>query len=580
MTSFEIEELEFTPSSIADAQARIPRFSNWPVVYLIEDGRDIYVGETGNADRRMRQHLQSERKQHLREVRVVFDDRFNASACLDLESFLIRLLGGDGKYDLLNLNEGITNQDYYQRTEYNETFKEVFEELRARGYFERTIPQIENSDLFKLSPYKALNTEQGIAVLDIMEGLVKDLETGNRTLAAIQGDPGTGKTIVGIYLMKLMRDLATFDPTDEIDGDSMFSDLFAQGNREHFEGLRIGLVVPQKSLRQSIRRVFKKVPALRGAAVLTPYDVADAVEDFDVIIVDEAHRLTQRAAQSHGTLTKRYGEITRRLFGTDDHSINQLDWIRKRARHTILLLDTAQSVRPADIEPEVFEKVLDEASAQKRLYPLQTQMRVKGGKEYLEFARAMISDDPPEAIPELEEYELELFDDLGAMHERIRERNAEHGLARLVAGYAWKWRSKNRSGEHDIELDGVSLDWNVSDVDWIASKTSLEEVGSIHTVQGYDLNYAGVIIGPDLRIDPKTGLLAADRANYFDTKGKSNNTMRKRPTTDEDLLRYITNIYRVLLTRGMRGTYVYVCDPLLRARFRHVLEARRNPGHQ
>lgn len=573
MTSFEIEELEFTPSSIADAQARNPRFSNWPVVYLLEDGRDIYVGETGNADRRMRQHLKSVRKQHLREVRVVFDDRFNASACLDLESFLIRLLGGDGKFDLLNLNEGITNQDYYQRTEYNETFKEVFEELRSRGYFERTIPQIENSDLFKLSPYKALNTEQGIAVMEIMEGLIEDLGTEKRTLAAIQGDPGTGKTIVGIYLMKLMRDLATFDPTDEVDGNSMFSDLFLKGNRELFEALRIGLVVPQKSLRQSIRRVFKKVPALRGAEVLTPYDVADADEDYDVIVVDEAHRLTQRAAQSHGTLTKRYGEITRRLFGTDDHSINQLDWIRKRSRHTILLLDTAQSVRPADIEPEVFERVLDETRAQKRLYPLQTQMRVKGGKEYLKFARALISDDPPATVPDFGEYEVELFDDLGAMHQRIRERDARHGLARLVAGYAWKWRSKKKTGEHDIELDGVSLDWNVSDVDWIASKTSLEEVGSIHTVQGYDLNYAGVIIGPDLRIDPQTGLLAVDRTNYFDTKGKSNNTMRGRETTDEDLLRYITNIYRVLLTRGMRGTYVYVCDPLLRKRFKGVLDA-------
>ncbi|WP_420112044.1 DNA/RNA helicase domain-containing protein, partial [Pseudactinotalea sp.] len=155
--------------------------------------------------------------------------------------------------------------------------------------------------------------------------------------------------------------------------------------------------------------------------------------------------------------------------------------------------------------------------------------------------------------------------------QRIRERDAEHGLARLVAGYAWKWRSKGKSGLHDIELDGVALDWNVSDVDWIASKTSLEEVGSIHTVQGYDLNYAGVIVGGDLRIDPETGRLVADRKNYFDAKGKANNTMRGQKTSDEDLLRYIVNVYRVLLTRGMRGTYLYVVDPLLRERFRHLL---------
>ncbi|MDN5686219.1 MAG: DUF2075 domain-containing protein [Brachybacterium sp.] len=571
MTGFKIEELRFTPESVEETRSRLPRFSNWPVVYLIEDGHDIYVGETGSADRRMRQHLKSQQKQHLREVRIVIDDRFNGSACLDLESLLIRLLDGDGKFDLLNRNEGITNQDYYQRSEYNDSFKEIFGELRARGYFERTIPQIENSDLFKLSPYKALNTEQGIAVLDILEGLVEDLPLEDRSLAVIQGDPGTGKTIVGIYLMKLMRDIAEFDPTDEVEGDSMFSDFFVEGNRELFDDLRIGLVVPQKSLRRSISTVFRKVPALRDAQVLTPYDVADAEEDFDVLVVDEAHRLTQRASQSHGTLTARYAKITQRLFGTDDHSLNQLDWIRARSRHTILLLDTEQSVRPADIEPEVFDRVVAEAKEAQRWYPLETQMRVKGGKEYLEFARAMISNQPPATAPDLQDYEVELFDDLGAMHQRIRERDAEYGLARLVAGYAWEWRSRKKSGKHDIELDGVSLDWNVSDVDWIASKTALEEVGSIHTVQGYDLNYAGVLIGGDLRIDPETGRLVADKANYFDKKGKQNNRMRGRDTTDDDLLQYITNIYRVLLTRGMRGTYVYVVDPLLRERFRRVL---------
>ena len=111
-------------------------------------------------------------------------------------------------------------------------------------------------------------------------------------------------------------------------------------------------------------------------------------------------------------------------------------------------------------------------------------------------------------------------------------------------------------------------------MDWIASKTSLEEVGSIHTVQGYDLNYAGVIIGGDLRIDPETGLLVADRKNYFDAKGKASNRTRGQTTTDDDLLQYITNVYRVLLTRGMRGTYVYILDPLLRERFQQVLDSR------
>ena len=117
---------------------------------------------------------------------------------------------------------------------------------------------------------------------------------------------------------------------------------------------------------------------------------------------------------------------------------------------------------------------------------------------------------------------------------------------------------------HDFVIDGVPLKWNGTTKDWIGSRTSAEEVGSIHTLQGYDLNYAGVIIGPDLHFDPETQRLYVDRAHYQDTKGKASNRKRDQVTTDDDLLRYITNIYSVLLTRGMRGTFVYVCDPELR----------------
>lgn len=89
-------------------------------------------------------------------------------------------------------------------------------------------------------------------------------------------------------------------------------------------------------------------------------------------------------------------------------------------------------------------------------------------------------------------------------------------------------------------------------------------MGSIHTVQGYDLNYAGVIIGPDLRFDTDQQRIVFDRANYFDKKGKENNPRLGLEFDDEDLLEYVTNIYGVLLTRGIKGTYVYVCDPDLR----------------
>lgn len=123
----------------------------------------------------------------------------------------------------------------------------------------------------------------------------------------------------------------------------------------------------------------------------------------------------------------------------------------------------------------------------------------------------------------------------------------------------------------DIQLDGEQLRWNGTDKDWINSKDSLEEVGSIHTVQGYDLNYAGVIIGPDLRLDPATGRIVACRESYRDKKGKENTGHLKDEFGDDDLLTFIRNIYGVLLTRGMRGTYIYVCDPALRERLAAAL---------
>src|SRR5699024_8966034 len=209
----------------------------------------------------------------------------------------------------------------------------------------------------------------------IRVGLCDELEVERRCLSVVQGDPGTGKTIVGIYLTKLLRDIAEYEPAEDLDPDSMFSEFFFEGSREHFQNLRIGLVVPQQSLRGSISTVFKKTPALQNTPVLTAFDVGKSEGEGDVLIVDEAHRLNQYSAQAMPTQTKAFLDITENLFGQMDPTINQLDWIRAKAKHTVLMLDTAQSVRPSDIEPEVFETVVSDARADRRHYPLMSQMR-------------------------------------------------------------------------------------------------------------------------------------------------------------------------------------------------------------
>jgi hypothetical protein len=190
-------------------------------------------------------------------------------------------------------------------------------------------------------------------------------------------------------------------------------------------------------------------------------------------------------------------------------------------------------------------------------------MRVEGGNDYVEFVGSLFSEKPMKSKG-FGKYDLQFFERFEDMVSAINNREQEIGLSRLVAGYAWDWVSKKDKTKYDIEIEGFKLFWNRASVDWINSKTSAEEVGGIHTVQGYDLNYAGVIIGADLKFDSESQRIVFDRDSYFDTKGKENNDVLGLKYSDEDILQFVVNIYRVLLTRGIKGTYVYVVDPHLR----------------
>ncbi|AWR20876.1 DUF2075 domain-containing protein [Aurantimicrobium photophilum] len=562
MTSFNIERLPFDKGAVTTWAETNPRHKNWPVVYTIEGSDEIYVGESTNVANRMFQHLAVEQRQHLKKIKVILDDRFNKSVCLDLESQLIRYLAADSKYKVLNGNHGITDADYFERDRYRETFNELFEELLKEGVFTRSIPDIVNSDLFKFSPFKALNTDQSVAIEGVLEKLFEDLENKTDTPIVIQGDPGTGKTIVAVYLMKLLVDIAKSQPDEQLDSDSMFSDFFQQGYREQLTDFTIGLVIPQQSLRKSIEKVFAKTPGLSKSMVLSPFDAGASKEHYDLLIVDESHRLGQRSNQPSAAQNKKFTEINTALFGNDDLSWTQLDWIKAKSTHQLYLLDSAQSVKPADLPAEVTAALVEQARQANSFFRLVSQMRVGGGTDYIEFVGRIFAgtQQGPETFGN---YELRFFDDIAEMRESIFEKEKVVGLSRMIAGYAWPWASKNDPTAVDIQIGNVGLTWNRTATDWINSPTSLEEVGSIHTVQGYDLNYAGVIIGPDLGYDPVAKKIVFHRENYHDKKGKENNPRLGIEYTDEDLLNYVVNIYRVLLTRGIKGTFVYVCDPAL-----------------
>jgi hypothetical protein len=541
------------------------KHQNWPIVYTINNDHEIYVGETTSALKRIRQHLEDPRKHDLTHVKVIIDDSYNKSVCLDLESHLIRYFAADGQFRVTNGNHGITDADYFDREKYRKRFDEVFRELTATGLLTRSIPDIVNSDLFKYSPFKAINPEQAIAVEGIVETLAEEFERTSDVPMVVQGDPGTGKTIVAVYLMKLLSDIGHANLNDELDRDSIFSDFFQPEYQALFADLKLGLVIPQGALRESIRKVFSKTPGLDKAMVMSQFDVGLSEDTFDLLIVDEAHRLGQRANQSSASLNIKFGDINERLFGRDDDSFTQLDWIQAKSKHQLLLVDMAQSVKPGDLPKAVTSELVDKADRNEVLFRLSSQMRVEGGNDYIEHIGAVLGGvaTQPKSFGN---YDFRIFDNPDEMRAEIIKRDKESGLARMVAGYAWDWTSRKKGLEHipDIVIGDFAMPWNRKLVDWVSSPTALEEVGSIHTVQGYDLNYAGVIIGLDLQFDASAQKIKFSRANYFDKKGVENNPRLGISYSDAEIMEFVKNIYRVLLTRGIKGTYVYICDRDLR----------------
>ena len=563
MTDYKIEKFPFDSESISFWGQAEQLGANWPVVYTLSNDKEIYVGETLSAVSRLNQHLSTATKKQLSMVQIILNERFNKSVCLDLESQLIRYLAADGTHLVLNANAGIQDANYFDRDKYQKSFNELFEMMVKDGLLSKSVPEIVNSNLFKFSPFKAVTLEQAAALNGIIERIVKDLKTNRGSQLIVQGDPGTGKTIVAIYLMKLLKDIARASEDELLEDDSIFSEFFTPELSKLFGSLKIALVIPQQALRKTLEGVFSQTPGLSKDMVLTPFEVAESNEDFDLLIVDEAHRLGQRANQNSAMQNKKFTALNIRLFGSDDKSKTQLDWIQAKSRHQLLLLDTAQSIKPGDLPLKQTKSIVEKAKASDSWFHLASQLRVMGGNDYLEFVKEVFSETGSKA-KDFNGYDLRFFDSFTEMRSEILRLDSKHSLSRLVAGFAWEWKTKNDPELFDIELEGLKLRWNQTITDWVSSPTSPQEVGSIHTIQGYDLNYAGVIIGNDIGYDPVKKKVFLRRDNYFDKKGKENNPVLGIEYSDEDVLHFVLNIYKVLLTRGIKGTFVYVCDPDLR----------------
>ena len=486
---------------------------DWPVVYILEDGKEAYIGETVSASNRLRQQLLNISRQHLKKAHLVIDDEFNKSATLDIESWLIQYMAADQKYRLLNGNDGLLNHSYFDREKYLSKFEMIWKQLQEMDIANRDLVHLRNLDIFKFSPYKSLTEEQ----LEIVESIKKELIMGNHRIHIVNGEPGTGKSILGVFLVKYLS------------------------QSQKTKNMKIALVVPQAGLRKTLQKVFSRVSGLKSSMVLGPSDVVD--KDYDLLIVDEVHRLRRRVnLSSYGPFDKANAHYGLGNKGT------QLDWILLASKSQVLLYDGNQSVVPGDIRAEKIEELKG------KQYKLTSQMRVMAGNDYIEFIDSMLYLQNKKRV-DFGEYELKYFEDISEMINTVKKQDSKHGLARTVAGYAWTWETKKKGAQdYDIELDGLRLKWNSTNIDWVNSKNAVNEIGCIHTIQGYDLNYVGVIIGPELSYNPTKNQLEAHKDKYMDFNGK------RSLESPEELKMYIINIYKTLLTRGIKGTYIHAVD--------------------
>jgi hypothetical protein len=300
--------------------------------------------------------------------------------------------------------------------------------------------------------------------------------------------------------------------------------------------------------------VFEKTHGLSKKMVIGPNDVVK--KEYDVLIVDEAHRLTRRLAIiNYAAFDNTNSKLGLGKEGT------QLDWVLKSSTHQVLFYDSEQSIKPADVRKTDFDRVKMLPSSTE--IQLTSQLRSKGGKDYISFVDNLLNAKLPTSNERFNNanYELIMFHSMGKMVEALRTMEAASGLARMMSGYSWKWVSKNNNSTPDVIIDGIELTWNRVSEDWINSTTNPTEMGCIHTVQGYDLNYAGIIFGEEITFDKETSRITVHREKYFDTKGKES-------TQDhEELHNYIIKIYKTMMYRGIKGTFIYVCDPALREYF-------------
>jgi DUF2075 family protein len=369
--------------------------------------------------------------------------------------------------------------------------------------------------------------------------LAADLNAENqKQVVIVQGGPGTGKSVVAVNLLAKLI---------ERQRNARYVSKNA-APRAVYEAKLVGTF-----RRSRISNLFCGSGSFHQCEPNT----------YDVLIVDEAHRLNEKSG-----LYRNEGD-------------NQIREIIRAARCSIFFVDDDQRVTVHDIgHTEEIRRLAYEQHAVVTDRELSSQFRCNGSDGYLAWLDDTL-DIRQTANNRLDtsEYDFRVFDSPADMHALIETKNRASNRARVVAGYCWKWPSKTNPAPYDIEIHEFRYRrrWNLAKDGslWIVAPNSVDEIGCIHTCQGLELDYVGVIIGPDLTF--RNGRIVADsskRASSDQTVKGLKKMRRENPEKARrlgDLI--VKNTYRTLMTRGMKGCFVYCTDPALGAYLRSRIHA-------
>ncbi|MFZ3590552.1 DUF2075 domain-containing protein [Bacillus sp. DJP31] len=532
MTQVDIRTMPFTKTSIDSINKDY--YADYPVVYFLNNNTTVYIGETVAVRNRMRDHLNNHERKTLEKMTLIIHEKFNQSATYNIETKLINYFLADERYKLQNKSQTSKSvmHNYYEKQFYNEElFKDIWNELLKKKIVNHSSNTIENKDIFKLSPFKELTIEQLELKQKIIEVCEQHINDDKTFVFLIKGEAGVGKSVVLSSVFNKLQELSK----------EKSSDLFKTENY---------LLVNHSEMLKTYKRIAGNVKALSKKNFDKPTSFINKRktlnEKADVVFVDEAHLLL--------TKPDRYNNFNEE---------NQLQEIIRHSKVVIAVYDDKQVLKMKSYWDEAkLQSILGECNMDVP-YKLTNQFRMRASNEMIQWIDYLVEKKITD-IPKQPNYDFRIFDSAGEMYNVIQEKNKEHGLARIVSTFDYV--HKKDGNEYYVEEEGFKLPWNgdYGNDTWAEKAETVREAGSIYTIQGFDLNYVGVILGPSISYDEESDGLKILTENYKDTEAyRGKDEFEDSEGVKEKI---ILNSLNVLMKRGIHGLYIYASDPKLKVR--------------